>query len=83
MAITGSNNPDTLLGTVLADVLSALGSDDLLFGYDGNDLLFGGDGDDFLMVARVTTPWSAGRVKTSFMASLAMTWCPMLRLQLG
>lgn len=48
MAITGSDNPDTLLGTVLADVLSALGSDDLLFGYDGNDVLFGGDGDDFL-----------------------------------
>lgn len=48
MAITGSDNPDTLLGTVLADTLLALGSDDLLFGYDGNDLLNGGDGDDFL-----------------------------------
>lgn len=48
MAITGSENPDTLLGTALADTLLALGGDDLLFGYDGNDLLNGGDGDDFL-----------------------------------
>lgn len=49
--ILGTDGPDTLRGTPLAEVLVGLGGDDRLFGSDGNyvgDTLLGGLGDDVL-----------------------------------
>ena len=49
--IVGTAGPDTLRGTILADVLDGLDGNDRLFALDGNyvgDTLLGGAGDDVL-----------------------------------
>ncbi len=42
-------NAETIVGTVVDDVLDGLGGDDLIFGEEGVDILFGGQGDDQLV----------------------------------
>ena len=46
--VTGTNGPDTLLGSVNDDTLNGLNGDDTLFGFAGNDTLLGGNGSDTL-----------------------------------
>jgi Ca2+-binding RTX toxin-like protein len=71
--LTGTPNPDTLVGGTLDDTLSGLGSNDALTGNAGNDWLdggtgadtmIGGAGDDIYVVDNVadvvTEAWSSG-----------------------
>jgi Ca2+-binding RTX toxin-like protein len=46
--IEGTNHADTILGTILEDIIYAKGGDDVVMGNDGNDRIFGGAGDDLL-----------------------------------
>ena len=46
VSVTGGSGRDLLVGTALADALSAQGGDDTLRGLDGNDTLAGGSGND-------------------------------------
>jgi Ca2+-binding RTX toxin-like protein len=44
--ITGTEQPDTLIGTNGKNVIKGLGSDDRIHGCDKNDVLYGGSGND-------------------------------------
>jgi Ca2+-binding RTX toxin-like protein len=46
--IEGTNDADTILGTILEDNINAKGGDDVVMGHDGNDRIFGSAGDDLL-----------------------------------
>jgi Ca2+-binding RTX toxin-like protein len=46
--IKGTNQSDTLIGTMLKDHINGKKGNDSLFGMDGNDKLMGGDGDDYI-----------------------------------
>jgi Ca2+-binding RTX toxin-like protein len=50
MAVTGTptNLRDIIVGDSLANVIDALGGDDLVFGQGGDDFIFGGNGKDEL-----------------------------------
>ena len=42
--IPGTNDAETLTGTLLGDTITGFGGDDILYGLAGNDILYGGDG---------------------------------------
>ncbi|MGH2662900.1 MAG: choice-of-anchor Q domain-containing protein [Actinomycetota bacterium] len=46
VTITGSDAPDTILGTKKADVISSLGGDDVIVGLGAGDRICAGDGND-------------------------------------
>ena len=46
--IEGTNDADTILGTLIEDNINAKGGDDVVMGNDGNDRIFGSAGDDLL-----------------------------------
>jgi Ca2+-binding RTX toxin-like protein len=48
----GDDGPNTIIGTVLADMIYGAGGDDLLIGGDGDDVIDGGDGRDTLIGGR-------------------------------
>ncbi|SMO65928.1 beta strand repeat-containing protein [Paracoccus laeviglucosivorans] len=50
MAITGTDNADSLPGTDLSEVINGLGGNDTIIGYGGNDTLNGGSGDDIFRI---------------------------------
>ena len=47
MAIqTGTDSPESFVGTFDGDSITAFGGNDSIYAWDGNDTLYGGDGDD-------------------------------------
>ena len=49
MNITGTDRPESLVGTDVDDIIRAKGGNDMLIASHGRDLLFGGGGGDYFM----------------------------------